>query len=165
MFGVGFLGLVLLWLSSHLLLGDIECFVRLLGNTELPLVRLHLVVVLLDGGGLVSGLHHLGALLTLLSLLQMFLQGRIRLQLHQFPLGGLGDGLGLYHLLRDGLLGSVLALRHRGLIEVDGFFPALGLVGLVWVEREVLDFLMEDFLSSLSLGETGSSDISGWLLI
>lgn len=120
-----------------------------------------MVVVLLDGGGFVSGLHHLGALLTLFSLLQMFLQARVRLLLHQFPLGGLGDGFGVYKLFGGGLLGGVLVVRDGGIIEVDGFLLALGVVGLVWVEWEVLDFLMEDFLSSFRRGETGSSDMLG----
>lgn len=45
-------------------------------------------------------------------------------------------------------------------MKSTGFFLLLDWSGLPRYEGEVLDFLMEDFLSILSLGETGSSDIS-----
>ena len=61
----------------------------------------------------------------------MFLEAGISFYSKNFPLRQLWTGFGFGCLFSRSLLGSVLAFRDGTLIELNRFFLALGLVGLV----------------------------------
>ena len=158
---VQILGFVLLWLSGHFLFRDIECLVLLLRQAELSLIGLHIMVSFLGCFGPIGGLHYLAALLALFSLLHMLDEGLIILLLQDLSLGRPGLWLWFRFLLKSGLEAWVLRFRNWRFHEANRFFLALRLVGLDWIVSYLRDFLIDDFLSTLGVGETCPSDILG----